>query len=274
VCGARGSIPCAGREFTGIGGDTSCVAVATDGGAPALVLDAGSGVRNVSALLGGRPFDGTILLSHLHWDHTQGLPFFGGGTRADAVVRVRLPEQGVAAEELMARCMSPPHFPIRPGELEGAWSFGAYEEGVMEVEGLRVLAREVPHKGGRTMGLRVSDGRRSLAYVPDHAPHALGPGPDGLGPLHPAALELAEGVDLLIHGAHFTAEELPAVAGFGHAAAEYAVTLASAAGAKRLLLFHHSPSRTDDQVSALAARLRRGAGVSVEPAATGQVVHL
>jgi len=274
VCGARGSIPCAGRAFAGIGGDTSCVAVSANGGPPALVLDAGSGVRNVSALLDGGPFEGTIVLSHLHWDHTQGLPFFAGATRPDAGVRVLLPEQGVPPAELMARCMSPPHFPIRPDELEGAWSFGAYGEGRMEVEGLEVLAREVPHKGGRTMGIRVSDGKRSFAYIPDHAPHTLGPGPDGLGPLHPAVMELAEGVDLLMHGAHYTAEELPAVARFGHAAAEYGAALARGAGAGRLLTFHHNPSRTDEAVEAIAARLRRDAGIPVEPAATGLVVEV
>jgi len=95
------------------------VAVAHDGAAPTLLLDAGTGVRRVTALLGGQPFTGTILLTHLHWDHTQGLPFFGAGDRDDARVTLLLPDQqdGSDAEEVLARAMSPPHFPIRPSQL-------------------------------------------------------------------------------------------------------------------------------------------------------------
>ena len=110
------------------------------------------------------------------------------------------------------------------------------------IEGFDVLALEIPHKGGRTFGYRVSDGRASIAYLSDHGPVALGPGPDGLGPYHEAALALADGVDLLVHDAQHTAEELPAAAAFGHSAAEYAVALAERAGAGRVLLFHHDPT--------------------------------
>ena len=122
-CGVRGSIPAPGAEFVRYGGNTSCVAVAHDYGAPpTLILDAGTGIRRVTALLAGQPFTGTILLTHLHWDHVQGLPFFRAGDRDDAVVRLLLPDQqdGTSAEEVLGRAMSPPHFPIGPGgELDG-----------------------------------------------------------------------------------------------------------------------------------------------------------
>ena len=103
---------------------------------------------------------------------------------------------------------------------------------------------DIPHKGGRTVGYRVSDGHSSVAYLPDHCPTALGPGPDGLGERHPAAVELARDVDLLIHDSHLRAEEVAAEGAFGHAAAEYAVALAEAAGARpgRAL---PSPARPD-----------------------------
>jgi phosphoribosyl 1,2-cyclic phosphodiesterase len=136
-----------------------------------------------------------------------------------------------------------------------------------------VLAREVPHKGGATVGYRVSDGHSSLAYVPDHCPTALGPGPDGWGEYHPAVLELAHGVDVLIHDAHLLAEEVPAQASFGHAAADYAVELGRRAGAHEVALFHHRPDRTDDAVDGLVKRFSASA-VPVVAAADGMALSL
>jgi phosphoribosyl 1,2-cyclic phosphodiesterase len=127
----------------------------------------------------------------------------------------------------------------------------------IEVEGFEVTAIEIPHKGGRTYGYRVSDGRTSIAYAPDHCPTVLGPGDDGLGALHPAALELADSVDALIHDAQLLPEEVEAEAFYGHAAADYAVGLGAAAGAARVVLSHHKPERTDSALDALAARIGR-----------------
>ena len=171
LCGVRGSAPAPGVEFLRYGGQTSCVAVAHDGAAaPVLILDAGTGLRRVSAMLGRQPFSGTILLTHLHWDHVHGLPFFRAGDRDDARVSLLLPDQedGGSAEQVLARGMSPPHFPITPGGLRGRWTFAALQPGTVKAEGFTVEAAEVPHKGGRTFGYRVSDGRSVLTYIPDH----------------------------------------------------------------------------------------------------------
>jgi len=272
VCGTRGSTPAPGRAFLRYGGHTSCLAVARDGQRPSLILDAGTGLRSVTALLGEAPFQGSILLGHLHWDHTQGLPFFRAGDDPDARVDVHIPAQG-DTESVLARFMSPPHFPITPAELRGAWSFHGLEEGKADIEGFTVLAREIPHKGGRTFGYRISDGRVSIAYLSDHCPISLGPGPAGLGEYHPAALELAESCDLLIHDAQYTDAELPRRAIFGHSSVGYAVGLAAAAGAGRLWLFHHDPPRTDDEIDALVAGCIP-APVLVEAAAEGLVFDL
>jgi ribonuclease BN (tRNA processing enzyme) len=242
-----------------------------DGPVPALILDAGTGLRQVTGLLGGRPFDGTILLTHLHWDHVHGLPFFRGGDRDDARVRLLLPEQGggaQTAEAVLARGMSPPHFPIGPAGLRGDWSFGMAGPGQLKAEGFTVTAREIPHKGGRTFGYRVSDGHSVLAYLPDHCPTLLGPGPDGWGAYHPAALGLADGADLLIHDSFLLASEIAAQAAFGHAAAEYAAALGRHAGARRVALAHHKPDRTDAELDRLAVAFadrpgRDGHGVFV-----------
>ena len=169
--------------------------------------------------------------------------------------------------------MSPPHFPIPPTGLRGDWSFAGLEEGVRVIGGFEVLAREIPHKGGRTFGYRVSDGSGSAAYLSDHAPALLGPGPDGWGPYHPAALDLARGVDALFHDAQHTAGELPALVQFGHSAADYGVELARRAGAKRLWLFHHAPARTDVEVDAMV-RGFASAPVGVDAARDGMVLDL
>jgi len=251
-CGVRGSTPAPGAEFTRYGGQTSCVALAHDGQPPTLLLDAGTGMNAVSTLLDDRPFDGSVLLTHLHWDHTHGMPFFAAGGAPGARVQVRLPEQGADAETVLAKCFSPPHFPIFPSQLGPGWTFDGLEEGEHEIEGFTVLALEIPHKGGRTFGYRVSCDSGSLAYLPDHSPTSVGPGPDGLGERHPAALALADGVDVLVADAQHLACQFPALEFLGHATVEYDVALALEAGARSLALFHHAPSRTDDQVDAIA----------------------
>jgi phosphoribosyl 1,2-cyclic phosphodiesterase len=276
LCGVRGSTPAVGAEFTGVGGNTSCVALAHDDEAtPRLVLDAGTGLRAVSALMGGEPFRGSILLGHLHWDHTQGLPFFRSADRPDAVTRVFVPEQGVPPLELLGRFMGPPSFPIFAPDLQGSWSFDSIDEGTHVVEDFTVLVREIPHKGGRTMGYRIDDGCSSVAYLSDHGPaRMMGPGPDGFGPYHEAAMDLCTGVDLLIHDAQYTASELPFRVSFGHSAADYAVGLARHCGVGRVLLFHHDPDRTDTEVAAIERAMRRGEDVSVDAAREGETIWL
>jgi phosphoribosyl 1,2-cyclic phosphodiesterase len=257
LCGVRGSTPAPGADFLRYGGHTSCVALAHDGApVPTLVLDAGTGLRRVTELLDGRPFAGTILLTHLHWDHVHGLPFFTGGDRPGARAVLLLPEQedGLGAEDALALGMSPPHFPIGPRGLRGDWTFRALAPGPLKAEGFTVEAREIPHKGGRTYGYRVSDGRAVITYMPDHCPTVAGPGPEGWGAYHPAALALAGGTDLLIHDAFLLPGEVAAEAAFGHAAADYAVGLGRRAGARRVLLAHHKPARTDAALDQLAGR--------------------
>lgn len=277
-CGVRGSTPAPGSAFVRTGGHTSCVAVQHDREPVRLFLDGGSGLQAASHLAAG-PFDGTVLLGHLHWDHTHGLPFFAAGTAPGSRVRVLLPEQGgdsgSDAEQLLARAFSPPHFPVTPDRLGAGWSFGSVDEGWFEAEGFRILAREIPHKGGRTFGYRVTSGAASVAYLSDHDPSALGAGPDGLGERHAAALALVDGVDVLVHDAQFRASEFPAVGHLGHASIEYALALGRECGVGTVVLFHHAPTRTDDEIDRLLDEYRQedlavvaaveGAVLEVEP---------
>ncbi len=275
-CGVRGSTPAPGIDFVRYGGHTACLALAQTGApAPTLILDAGAGLQRATSLLGGAPFAGTILLSHVHWDHTLGLPFFAAADRPDARVTVLIPEQpdGADAQAVLAGMMSPPYFPIEPGELSGEWSFASIATGELQIEGFTVLAREIPHKGGRTFGYRVSDGHSTLAYLPDHCPTALGPGEDGFGEYHPAAIELAQGADVLVHDALIFPEELASEAAFGHAVTDYAVQLGRRAAARSVVLFHHRHDRSDDALDGLAERFRV-TSPSVTVAAEGSSLDL
>ncbi len=275
-CGVRGSTPSPGADFVRYGGQTSCVALAENGLAPSLLLDAGTGMINVTSLLDGAPYSGSVLLGHLHWDHTHGMPFFAGGGADGSRVDIFLPEQGPSAEAVLERAISPPHFPVPPAQLGAGWSFSGIEEGEHLVEGFTVLAREIPHKGGRAFGYRVERDGGSLAYLSDHSPTSVGPGPDGLGERHEAAMTLAAEVDLLIHDAQHLAAQFPGVDYLGHASIEYAVELAREAGVGTLALFHHAPSRTDDEVDAIERRARElaGDGLAVFAAYEGMSLDL
>lgn len=237
--GVRGSTPSPGPDFVRYGGHTSCVVVAPDtSSAPVLALDAGTGIRSLTALLEGAAFDGSIMLSHLHWDHVQGIPFFAAGDRDDSRVDLYIPdEDGRSGFDLLSQMMSPPSFPITPAGLKGHWTFNALPATPLTVEGFDVLPFDVAHKGGRTFGYRVEVGGTSFAYVPDHAPAA------GVADEAMAALE---GVDVLIEDAQFLADERPRAVDYGHATIDEAINLAEKVNAKSLVLFHHGPHRTDD----------------------------
>ncbi len=273
----RGSTPAPGAEFLRYGGNTSCVALTHDtASAPTLVLDAGTGLARLARHLDGEPFRGSILLGHMHWDHTHGLPFFPAGDNPGGEVDLYIPLQGdETGERLLERAVSPPHFPITPAQLRGRWRFLDLDAGDFEIEDFSVMVRDIPHPGGRTMGFRVSDGRATIAYLSDHWPISLGKGPDGFGEYHEIALELAGGVDVLIHDSQYTANEFAERWMFGHSSIDYAVELARRAKANRLVLFHHDPPRTDDQLDAIVAALRDSDGdVHVTAAAEGMTLEL
>jgi ribonuclease BN (tRNA processing enzyme) len=254
-----------GQSYLRYGGHTACVAVTTAGAVrPSLLLDAGTGLQNLAPLLGDQPFRGAIVLSHLHWDHMQGLPFFRAGDRDDAVVDVYLPAQeGRTGSELLAQSMSPPAFPIAPEGLQGDWNFHAIEPDTHAVDSFTVTAAQVLHKGGRTFGYRVQEGSTAVAYLPDHV--AIGDDSDEV-------LSLLRGCDVLIHDAQFIESERRLANDYGHSTINDAIDLAVRLDVKRLVLFHHAPSRSDDQLDQLMAGLNPP--LPVEMAREGLVLHL
>ncbi len=248
LLGVRGSTPAPGPEFVKYGGHTPCVAITPAGSdRPTLALDAGTGLRNLTSMLNGEPYRGSILLSHLHWDHMQGLAFFVAGDRDDAEVAVYLPAQDDQnGYDLLAQSMSPPAFPITPSGLRGTWTFHAIESGHRQVEGFTITAADVRHKGGRTFGYRISDGSADIAYLPDHV---------AASGMTDELQTLVRGVDLLLHDAQFVESERAYADAYGHSTVNDAIALAVALDVERIVLFHHAPSRTDDQLDAIHSQL-------------------
>ena len=202
-------------------------------------------------LLDGAPFRGTILLGHLHWDHTQGLPFFAAGDRPDAEVRLLIPAQGADPLEVLSAGMAPPHFPITPAGLRGTWTFGDLEEGTHDLEGFEVLAREIPHQGGRTFGYRVQ--RRPHVDRLPVRPRADRPGarPRGLGSVPrrragPGRRRRRAPARRAVHRRGAARRERRS----GTRRPTTPCSWPERAGARRVLLFHHDP----------VAHRRRGRG--------------
>jgi ribonuclease BN (tRNA processing enzyme) len=160
--------------------------------------------------------------------------------------------------------MSPPSFPIGPDGLKGDWRFHGPQPGCRQIEGYAVTFAEVVHRGGLTYGIRVEADGVSLAYVPDHAP-AGGSGP---------AQALAAGVDVLLHDAQFLEPEREMAHAYGHATVDEAIEVARRSGARRLVLTHHAPGRTDDELDKIAAEVADRDAPTVEVARQGDVLSV
>ncbi len=242
--GVRGSTPCNGSDVARYGGNTSCVALDIPERDP-IVFDLGTGLRYFGM---DQPNDGTFrghaLLTHLHWDHTQGLPFFTPVLQAGAEFDVYGPpqEDGRTIRDVLLATIRPPLFPIELTMFPGTLRFHDVSDTDFAIGDVSVKARLIPHVGP-TCGYRVTWNDTSIAYLSDHQmPY------DGSMGASPGALELIDGCDLVVHDSQYLASEFAAKSTWGHCTAEYALWLAAEAGAKRLALFHHDPTRCDDAV--------------------------
>jgi phosphoribosyl 1,2-cyclic phosphodiesterase len=290
--GVRGSTPCDGPQLARYGGNTSCVALEVDGQNP-ICFDLGTGLRNygISLLNDGRAadFHGTILLSHLHWDHIQGLPFFVPLHCPGSTLDVYGPRQFEGPlGEVFGGMMRPPYFPITPEQLEGTVAFHDVDQDDFPIPGTtaKVRSRWIRHVGP-TLGYRLEWQGLSIAYLSDHGQGCGAAGAPGRGQFGGSAaddfvphdvLDLCDGVDLLIHDAQHTPAEFEKKRHWGHCTVDYAVHVAKEAGAARLALFHHDPVHADDQIDELlvaasdtAARIGGG---EVLAASEGLVLEL
>jgi phosphoribosyl 1,2-cyclic phosphodiesterase len=250
--GVRGSTPCDGRQFDRYGGNTSCVEVASEGHDP-IIFDLGPGLRNYGHTLAAEgKLDGyrpTALLTHLHLDHIQGLPFFAPLSAGGGAVTVVGPHQEEGPLGTVFRqVMSPPYFPITPEELRGDVAFESVANDDFALNGAKVRSRWVRHTDP-TLGFRVEMEGVSVAYLSDHGPGTVPEDADDYVPRD--VLELGDGVDLLIHDAQHTVDEYEIKRTWGHCTIDYAVHVAKEAGARQLALFHHCPSHGDERLDTI-----------------------
>ncbi|QXC61198.1 hypothetical protein KSP35_23290 [Aquihabitans sp. G128] len=270
--GVRGSTPCPCDANRRYGGNTACVSVEAPGLDP-IVFDLGTGLRFWGDTLASdsEPFRGLALVTHLHWDHVQGLPFFVPIHRDGAQLQVCGRSEDGTLAQAFGEFMRPPFFPVRPGELIGDISFVDVADTELDWGRAHVTVRDVPHTGA-TNGYRVEIDGVVIAYVSDHQQPVDG------GPIAASVLELCRDADLVIHDAQYEPHEFALKSDWGHCTVEYAVRVAAEAGAKRLALFHHDPSHGDDIVDRLEVEARAFAEgtsvVEVIAAAEGTTVAL
>lgn len=260
--GVRGSTPCPHDDNRRYGGNTSCVVVESPGHDP-IVLDLGTGLRLYGdALPVDEVFRGHALVTHVHWDHVQGLPFFTPVLRPGAELAVYGPPPDPPGTHTLAECFEqficPPLFPVRIADLPGRIDFHTVRDTEISVGDAKVKVRNVPHTGV-TNGYRIELDGATVVYISDHQMPL-----DGSHEITDSVLELCDGADLLIHDAQYTPEEFAQKRDWGHCTMEFAVHIAAEAGVRRLALFHHDPTHGDDFIDCLVEQARVIAGPRIE----------
>lgn len=249
IWGARGSIPAPGPETMRYGGNTSCVELTLSDGST-LILDAGTGIRNLGMALPRVEQPIHILLTHLHLDHIQGLMFFAPLFRPEAEIYIWGPASPEASlRDRVARYISAPLAPVEVRELPSLLTFREADVLEWQVGPARVTAQAVNHRGP-TLGYRIEDAGTTIAYIPDHEP-GLGAPLDSVEDEWISGFELARGASLLIHDCQYTDEEYGAHLGWGHCPVSDAIAFAQRADADRVLLFHHDPLHSDEFLDVL-----------------------
>ena len=276
--GTRGSIPTPGPSTVRYGGNTPCVEVRTPDGA-LVILDAGTGIRALGEALMRRapshPIAGDIFLSHAHWDHIQGLPFFAPLYESGNRFRIWSDSDAAAEIERAVRVqMSSRVFPVRFDDLEATMEFRALD-GTHSTASYIIDTLPVRHPGG-ALGfslLAPGDLHPRLVYIPDNE-LAAAAAYDGPADWRESLVQFASGARVLVHDATFTAAEYESHRGWGHSRYQDALALALDARVERLVLFHHSPERTDDDLDSAITALRRSApSLEIVAATEGLVIR-
>lgn len=254
--GVRGSVASPGPHTLDVGGNTACLEILA--GKTRVVLDAGTGLRNLGAQMLGKvgtdqaALDCTLLLSHLHFDHIQGLPFFGPLYRKDARLHVMSGPYGAPLRDMLRRQMSAPIFPVDLNAVPCDLTFGEVEVFQRFEVGEALITAAPANHPDSAYSYRIDCDGASVVYATDT---------EHFADVDRNLVRLAEGADLLIYDSQYLPEEYAGKTGmsrvgWGHSTYEAAVRLALAAGVKRLVLFHHDPCRDDQGVRAIETRAR------------------
>ena len=280
--GTRGSIPTPGPSTVRYGGNTPCVELRTEDGW-LVILDAGTGIRELGRKLleeaDGRPIKGDIFLTHAHWDHIQGIPFFAPLFRKGNHFTIWGSRSlQTSIDRVVRDQMSPVVFPVAFEELQARIDFEELAEEKRECNGYEVAALAVRHPGG-ALGYRFTDGKdwkRGLVYVSDNelSPRATY---DDLPGWRKRFVEFARGAAILVHDTTYSQGEYDSFVGWGHSTHEDAVEFALEAEVEKLVLFHHRPERTDDDVERCLEKCRgyvKRAGSRLEVVAAAEGMSL
>lgn len=278
--GTRGSIPSPGASTVKYGGNTPCVEVRTSTDW-LIILDAGTGIRELGRSLmqkaNGATIQGDIFLTHAHWDHIQGIPFFGpifGRGNHFTIWGSKSLEKSV--DQIVRDQMSPVVFPVTFEELDATIDFRALAEEECEGPGFAVKAIQVRHPGG-ALGYRFTDrgdGGGALVYISDNELNLSAKYDAIPSGWRESLVEFVKGAKVLVHDATYTKAEYQQHRGWGHSTYQDVVELAGDAGVETLVLFHHKPERTDDEIDRCVEECRelaagRGGAMRVIAAAEG-----
>ncbi len=281
--GTRGSIATPGPATVRYGGNTSCVEVRSDSG-EVILLDCGTGAHALGQALKeqARTCSGHILISHTHWDHIQGLPFFAPLFAPGNEWHIYGPRGiGQSLQDVLAGQMEYAYFPVALNAFAATVHFHEVVEGGFQIGAVRIATHYLNHPA-LTVGYRIEADGATLVYASDHEPHSPDAGCGRSGKEETgdiAHIDFIRDADLVIHDAQYTAAEYPAKVGWGHSSIEYVVDAAIAANVRHVVLFHHDPARSDEAVDELATKAREraedaGAALVVSAAAEGAVLEL
>lgn len=246
--GVRGSIPSPGKDTARYGGNTSCIELRCQG--HLLILDAGSGIRELGNDLArecdGQPVRGDLLISHTHWDHIQGFPFFSPAYTPGNRVRI-FTVKGLTSnlESALRGQMQWTHFPVTLNRMEGICGFEELPARDARVGPYSINSTALNHPGG-CAGFRINTEHGSLAYLPDHEPFGASSNGPSIDAREAALIEFIRGVDLLILDTQYTEVEYVNRVGWGHGCLRDSVALAEEAQVGQLAFFHHDPCHHDD----------------------------
>lgn len=272
--GTRGSLASPGAETARYGGNTACVEV-RGGNGTMLVLDAGTGIRRLGAVLPASLRRVDILLTHLHMDHIQGLGFFAPLHNPAVEVHVWGPASTtMSLRTRLMRYLSPPLFPVHLRDLPCNLVLHEVPCGDFTVGEFQISSALVCHPGP-TVGYRIATSRAVMTYLPDHEP-ALGLQDIPLDADWTSGYAAAEGADLLIHDAQYSTDEYAEHIGWGHSSVQHALEFAALAGVKHLVPFHHDPAHTDEHLDRLlnAARAMAKPSFGISPGTEGATFDL
>jgi phosphoribosyl 1,2-cyclic phosphodiesterase len=275
VWGCRGSLAAPGPDTVAYGGNTSCVQLELEDGPP-VILDAGTGIRLLGLEFAATREPIHLCLTHLHLDHLEGLGFFVPIWQPERELHIWGPPSPVEGlEDRISRLFSPPIFPVPLSDVPASVHCHDLPDAEFELGSARILAQPVSHRGP-TVGYRFEENGCSLAYIPDHEPY-LGVEPDEVEPGWLSGFTIAAGAAVLLHDAQYFEDEYPSRVTFGHSSVAHAVAFARATAVERLILFHHDPWHSDEELRALEARARKlwsGNGHPPELAREGMTVAL